>query len=100
MKRLYIAVLSFLILISIAFPSRAENLCGQRMDILETLKTRYHEAPISMGLAVNGGVVEVFASHIGTWTIVVTQPTGVSCVVSAGESWEDLKGSGVNDPGV
>lgn len=100
MKRMLTAVASFMVLVSFALPASAQNLCGERVDIIDTLKTRYHEAPISMGLAGNGGVVEVFASQKGSWTIVVTQPTGVACVVSAGESWENLKGMGGNDQGV
>lgn len=88
------------VLISFAYPAVAQNLCGERVDIIDTLKKRYQEVPVSMGLAGNGGVVEIFASTKGSWTILVTRPTGVACVVSAGEAWESLKGPGDLDQGV
>ena len=43
-----------------------------------------------MGLASNGSMIEIFASPNGSWTIVMTQPDGVTCLMAAGESWEDL----------
>ena len=39
----------------------------------------------------NGKLIQVFVStETGTWTIISTAPTGVSCIVAAGESWETL----------
>ena len=44
-----------------------------------------------MGLAARGSVVEVFASdETGTWTITVTNPAGVTCLVASGQSFEAL----------
>jgi hypothetical protein len=44
-----------------------------------------------MGLQSNGTVLEVFASQrTNTWSIVITTPTGVSCLVSEGQSWESM----------
>lgn len=88
------------VMMSFSWEALAQNLCGQRVDIIDTLKKRYQEEPVSMGLAGNGGVVEVFASTKGSWTIIVTRPTGVACVVSAGEAWESLKGPSELDQGV
>ena len=99
MKPLVKVFLVSALLISFAFPVAAQNLCGERVDIIDTLKKRYHEVPVSMGLSGNGGVVEIFASSKGSWTILVTRPTGVACVVSAGEAWESLKGPGDLDQG-
>ncbi len=99
MKRTITALLAFAVMMSFALPTAAQNLCGERVDIIDTLKKRYHEVPVSMGLAGNGGVVEIFASTKGSWTIIVTRPTGVACVVSAGEAWESLKGMGDVDQG-
>lgn len=100
MKNVFKTLSLTLLMISFAFPVAAQNLCGERVDIIDTLKKRYHEVPVSMGLAGNGGVVEIFASTKGSWTILVTQPTGVACVVSAGEAWESFKGLGEDDQGV
>ncbi|SCA55409.1 conserved exported hypothetical protein [Candidatus Terasakiella magnetica] len=100
MKRILSGLLTLITVMSFAFPVAAQNLCGERVDIIDTLKERYREVPVSMGLAGNGGVVEIFASNKGSWTILVTRPTGVACVVSAGEAWESIKGMGDNDQGV
>ena len=43
-----------------------------------------------MGLAADGSVVEVLAATSGSWTILVTKPTGVSCVVASGEAWDHV----------
>jgi hypothetical protein len=42
-------------------------------------------------LSRNGNVLEVLKSDkAGTWTIIVTRPNGMSCVVASGEAWEEL----------
>ena len=39
----------------------------------------------------NNAVVEVFASdETGTWTITVTTPNGMTCLVASGQSFEAL----------
>jgi hypothetical protein len=42
----------------------------------------------------NGNIVELFTSEKGSWTLLLTLPTGVSCLIAAGDNWEfmlDLK---------
>ena len=44
-----------------------------------------------MGLSNNGGVVEILTSPKGvTWTIIITMPNGMSCLVAAGKNWEEM----------
>ncbi|MPY75603.1 MAG: hypothetical protein GEU87_15240 [Alphaproteobacteria bacterium] len=65
--------------------------CGQRTTVLDYLSTKYSEKPIAMGIAANGGLIEVLTSIEGsTFTIIVTMPEGETCMVAAGEGWEDL----------
>lgn len=65
--------------------------CGQRAAIVERLETKYGETRQSVGLAPNNGVVETFASaDTGTWTIVITLPNGMTCLVAAGEAFEEV----------
>lgn len=62
-----------------------------RAEVVKLLGERYAEAPVSMGLARNGGVVEVFTTRDGaTWTIVLTMPNGQSRVIGSGESWTSV----------
>jgi hypothetical protein len=73
-------------------PARADpQVCGARAEILAELTKRYSEAPVAVGLANSGVLVEVLSSDKGsTWTIIVSQPDGTSCLVAAGKEWQDL----------
>ncbi|MFP6749374.1 MAG: hypothetical protein VCD66_17485 [Alphaproteobacteria bacterium] len=64
--------------------------CGERDKNLSKLGKDYAEQPVSVGLSSNGTLVEVLASKSGSWTMIVTQPDGGSCVIATGQSWEDL----------
>ena len=68
-----------------------ENSCTDRSSALSHLSKNYQEQPVAMGLASSGGVVEVLTNDKGSsWSIIVTLPTGVTCLVASGEGWEAL----------
>lgn len=72
-----------------ALPASAQAVCGKRTDLLGQLAGRWQEAPVAMGLKDDGSMLEVVASADGsTWTLLITQPSGASCVVATGERWE------------
>jgi hypothetical protein len=63
--------------------------CAQRDTVVERLSSGYGETRQSIGLAPNNSVVEVYASlETGTWTITVTNPAGITCLVASGQSYE------------
>ncbi len=65
--------------------------CAQRDRIIDRLAERYGESRQSIGMGANNSVVEVFASlETGTWTITVTLPDGITCLVASGQSFERL----------
>ncbi len=65
--------------------------CSPRPEVVEHLGKKYAETPVAMGLANNGGVIEVLASPDGSsWTIIITMPNGAACLVAAGEFWTGL----------
>lgn len=65
--------------------------CAARSVVGERLADVFGESRQSIGLATDSQVVEVFASpETGTWTIVVSTPAGRSCVVAAGQAFENL----------
>lgn len=65
--------------------------CAPRQAVLERLADTYGETRQSIGLASNNTVVEVFASgDSGSWTIIVTNARGLTCLVAAGRSFETL----------
>ena len=85
------AMLLGLLVLPLSLPAKAQNICTARDEVLGHFDSKYSEAPVAMGLANNGGVIEVLSSGSGnTWTIIITMPNGVTCLLAAGESWESL----------
>lgn len=83
-------VASFLVAMVLTFPAMAQTACGDRGTFIEYLSGKFAEAPVAMGLSSQGHVVEVLASKDRSWTIIVTRPNGLSCVVAHGEAWHDV----------
>ncbi len=82
-----LTVAAFLIGFSAA-PGLAQGACAPRAELASVLSQQHAEAPVALGLASNGNLMEVFASNLGeTWTLVMSMPNGISCVVAAGEGW-------------
>ncbi len=85
------------IIASIAFASPAssqQQLCTERNAVVTQLSKQYSEAPVAMGLANNGGLIEILSSDKGqSWTIILTMPNGMTCMIAAGEGWEALPAS-------
>ncbi|MEO0917539.1 MAG: hypothetical protein AAFY31_11250 [Pseudomonadota bacterium] len=78
------------LLTPLAAHAQGQN-CGNRDLVVERLTTKYGESRQSIGMAPKGRVVEVYASHeTGTWTITVTMPNGITCLVASGQSFENL----------
>jgi hypothetical protein len=72
----------------------APKLCGDRDQILKRLEQAHQETPQAIGLAGDGGVVEVLVSPEGGWTMLLTYPKRPTCVVAAGAAWEMLQVAG------
>ncbi|OOG66854.1 hypothetical protein BLJAPNOD_03532 [Ensifer sp. M14] len=70
--------------------SQAVANCAQRSEVIEFLLRQYQEKPAGIGLINPHAVMEIYAADSGTWTLVVTDVTGRSCVILAGKSWEAL----------
>lgn len=65
--------------------------CAPREVVITRLADKYGETRKSVGLGNNNTVVEVFASQLtGTWTITLTTPTGLTCLVASGQAFETL----------
>ena len=65
--------------------------CGPRELVVSRLAEGYGETRQSMGLGANNAVIEVFASdESGSWTITVTTPNGMTCLVASGQAYETL----------
>ena len=80
--------------ISLGRAAHAGPPCADRDTIVAKLRTDYSETAGSRGLTTGGGVIEIFSSPQGSWTILLTMPgvggSLVTCLVAHGESWETL----------
>lgn len=65
--------------------------CAPRDAVVDRLAEGYGETRQSVGLGANNAVIEVFASDkTGTWTITVTTPNGMTCLIASGQSYETV----------
>jgi hypothetical protein len=74
------------------FPAsvQQEPECGKRADMVKALLLKYREKQRALGIANPTTVIEIFTSASGTWTILLTRSDGASCIVSAGQDWEEM----------
>ncbi len=62
--------------------------CAPRMDLVEKLSAQYSEGLVGGGLQSHKELLEVWSSpETGSFTILVTNANGVSCIVAAGRNW-------------
>ncbi len=73
-----------------AFAAEAQGrVCAKRDKMIAELAKSHGKSRQSVGLQRNAGVIETFANiETGSCTIVVSLPTGVSCLVAAGEGFQ------------
>ncbi len=65
--------------------------CADHAAVVERLADRYGESRQSIGLGTDNSVIEVFASlETGSWTITVTRPGGPTCLVAAGQAFQQV----------
>lgn len=70
-----------------------QRACAERALVVERLESRFGEVRQAMGLNRGNAVVEVYASaETGTWTILVTTPNGIACLVASGDLYEQERG--------
>ncbi len=67
-----------------------QTVCGDRNEIVSRLEQGYQEQTTGVGLSATGGLVELYTSEKGTWTLMLTQPNGVTCLIAAGDNWEHV----------
>jgi hypothetical protein len=64
--------------------------CGPRDQVVKVLNAKYQENQRALGLINEKAMMELYISPRGTWTMVVTNDAGISCVLAAGEAWDEL----------
>lgn len=69
--------------------------CHDYKQLAAVLGKRYGEAPVSLGLQTNGHMLQVFTSpDNGTWTVLSVAPSGIGCIVAAGQHWQSKPAAG------
>ncbi len=74
--------------------------CGPHGAVTAHLAEKFNESRTMMGLAANQMVIEVFVNaESGSWTIIVTRPDGVTCLVASGSNADVIPAALLNtDP--
>ncbi len=89
-KTLFKMTMGLGIMVLAAQQVQAQN-CAPREDIIQRLAENYGETRRGIGIARQGSVMEVYASDSsGSWTITVTLPDGVTCLIASGQAYEDV----------
>ena len=92
-KTLFALSLGFVGLILATHAANAAQ-CAPRDQVVAGLATGFDEVRRAAGLTGNAEgqaqVLEVLTSTAGTWTITVTMPDGMTCLVASGQAWEDI----------
>ena len=73
----------------LAAPAAAQGTtCLSRSDMVSALTDTYGETVQMIGSSRGGQlVVEMWGRPGGSWTVVVTSPDGVACILAAGEDF-------------
>ena len=65
--------------------------CDDHEKVVTSLAQKYGETRQGIGLGRNNGVMEIYASDTtGTWTILITLPTGQAYLIATGDAFESL----------
>ena len=86
-------IISALAVAAVTIPTaaQAQKNCAPRDAVVEKLQEKYAESFIGGGLQNSDTLVEIWTSEkSGSFTILVTQASGISCIVSTGQNWNSV----------
>ena len=87
-----VVTFAFALLLHTAATVKAQPVCMPHDDFRVELQRNFLEAPVAIAIANNGALIELYAKRDkSSWTLVMTRPGGLSCVLVAGEEWNDLR---------
>ena len=70
-------------------PAQAQLVCGGHSDVIAGLAQAFQQRQIGYGVVGQAAVVEIYVSASGTWTMLITDVNGQSCILAIGEGWEN-----------
>jgi len=66
----------------------AQVACIDHDTLVDSLAERFQERQLGYGLVGDIAIMELYVSPRGSWTVVMTDIAGRSCIVAVGEGWE------------
>lgn len=69
--------------------AQAQVACGPHDLVVTRLGQLFQERQAGYGVAGQSVIVEIYTSTNGTWTMLATDVAGRSCIVAAGDGWEN-----------
>jgi hypothetical protein len=80
-----------LLILFMAVAALAQQGCGPADQMMEALRSGYGEVLVGEGYAA-AGIVQTYANAAtGSFTVVVILPSGMACLVAAGEDWHAVE---------
>ena len=75
-----------------AAPAEAQMKCDLRDNALSHLETQFDEQVVGRGLTRDGrAMVELLLSETGSWSVLVTDVRGRTCLIATGEDWSEIQ---------
>ena len=87
---MFVAALTTVIAADAVGTAQAAPQCSSHDRIVDALGNKFKETRRVMGVVNSKAVMEMFMSPQGTWTMVITDTSGKSCITAAGEEWQDV----------
>ena len=72
----------------VAGQADARVACNTREEVVKALSQQFAEVPVVHGITQSGQLMEMFASTEGTWTLILSLPTGQSCLIANGDDFD------------
>lgn len=70
-------------------PISAQGNCDFRESLLNNLDKKYGELEFALGIVNNGDILEIIVdANDRSWSVLITKPNGISCVVAVGDDFE------------
>ena len=87
-----VVAFAFALLLHTAATVKAQPVCMPHDEFRVELNRNFSESPVAIAIASNGALIELYAKRDrSSWTLVMTRPAGISCILVAGEEWNDLR---------
>ncbi|QPC95036.1 hypothetical protein GA829_06890 [Mesorhizobium sp. INR15] len=72
-----------------ALPAQAQVVCGGHGDVVARLAQVFQEKQLGYGVVGRAAIIEIYVSASGKWTMLITDVKGQSCILAAGDGWEN-----------